>query len=247
MLKALLHRKLPRGTVDTDDGDADDVARIEPTRREDPLTATIFERLAYLPPNLTWDILHRATKPLANGPALPPDAPTGAPAYGFWPSLRPGAGGANAQKVEPDVLVSWPDTLLVVEAKHYGVQWAGQWVEQIRAIQAIPAHSAKRIWFIAVGGIVAHEQDTNAAHVRRELSSASPGLLAMRWEELHHAIDDVRISCRAPEQLAVLKDIAAALDAWGYRKKTWFSSLRATEPLMRANESMNVLQTWRIR
>lgn len=248
MLKALLHRKLPRGVVQSDgENDEDDRPHVEPTRREDPLTATIFERLAYLPPNLTWDILRRATKPLAEGPALPRDAPTGAPAYGFWPSLRPGADGANAQRVEPDVLVAWPDTLLVVEAKHYGEQWAGQWVEQIRAVRAMPEHSRKTIWLIAVGGIVAHEQEEQAAHVHRELLNALPGLLAMRWEDLHHAIDDVRISCRAPEQLAVLKDIAAALDAWGYRKKTWFSSLRATEPLMRANESMNVLQTWRVR
>jgi len=248
VLKALLHRKPPRGIVESDDGtDAENIAQIEPTRREDPLTATIFERLAYLPPSLAWELLFRATKPVTNGPALPSEVPSGAPAYSFWPSLRPGEGGANAQRVEPDVLVSWLDTLLVVEAKHYGQQYANQWVEQIRAVRAMPEHWGKRIWLVAVGGIVANEQREQAAHVRREITNSSPELLALRWDDLHHAIDEFRNSNCPPEQLAILNDIVAGLDAWGYRKKRWFSSLRSAGPLVRANESMNVLQKWRVR
>jgi hypothetical protein len=248
VLKALLHRKLPRGIVASDDGpDAENIAQIEPTRREDPLTATIFERLAYLPPNLTWAILFRATQALADGPALPPDVPSGAPAYSFWPSLRPGEGGANTQRVEPDVLVSWPDTLLVFEAKHYGQQYANQWVEQIRAVRAMPEHWGKRIWLIAVGGIVSHELESQAAHVRREITSSLAGLLALRWDDLHHAIDEFRIPSRSPEQLAILNDIAAGLDAWGYRKKTWFSTLRAIGSSFQSKNSLDVLQKWRVR
>jgi hypothetical protein len=248
VLKALLHRKLPRGIVESDDVDeGEDIARVEPTRREDPLTATIFERLAYLPPSLTWNILCRATKPITDGPALPPEAPSGAPAFSFWPNLRPSADGRNKLRVEPDVLISWGDTLLVIEAKHYGEQHAGQWVEQIRAVRAMPEHWGKRIWLVAVGGIVANEQREQAAHVRREITNSLAGVLALRWEDLHHAIDEFRkFNCPA-EQLAILNDIAAGLDAWGYRKKKWFSSLRSAEPLVRANESMNVLQMWRLR
>ncbi|MBK9263123.1 MAG: hypothetical protein IPM54_25380 [Polyangiaceae bacterium] len=248
MLKALLHRKLPRSIVESDDAaGAENFAHVEPTRREDPLTASIFERLAYLPASLTWEILRRATKALADGSALPVHAPSGAPIWSFWPSLRPGADGVNRQRVEPDVLVSWVDTLLVVEAKHYGDQRANQWVEQIRAVRVMPEHSGKRIWLIAVGGNVSREQEAQAAHVRRALSNASPGLLALRWEDLHHAIDDFRISSRAPEQSAVLNDIAAALDAWGYRKKTWFSSLRAIGPSIQSEKAMAALQAWRVR
>lgn len=248
MLKALLHRKLPRGIVESDDAaDAENSAHVEPTRREDPLTATVFERLAYLPPNLTWDIFRRATKALADGSALPVDAPSGAPTWSFWPSLRPGADGVNRQRVEPDVLVSWRDTVLVLEAKHYGQQHAHQWVEQIRAVRAMPEHSGKRIWLIAVGGIVTHEQKAQAAYVRRELSNASPGLLALRWEDLHHAVDELRNSSRTPEQSAVLNDIAAALNAWGYRRKTWFATLRRSGPSFQAERAMAVLQAWRVR
>lgn len=248
VLKALLHRKLRRGIVESDDGvEGEDIAHIEPTRREDPLTATIFERLAYLPPSLTWAILFRATKPITDGPALPPEAPSGAPVFSFWPNLRPSAEGRNKLRVEPDVLISWNDTLLVVEAKHYGQQYANQWIEQIRAVRAMSAHRAKAIWLIAVGGIISHELESQAAHVRGEITNSLPGLLALRWDDLHHAIDEFRIPSRSPEQLAILNDIVAGLDAWGYRKKTWFSSLRSAEPLVRANESMNVIQMWRLR
>jgi len=249
VLKAVLHRKLHHRLVETDedDSDSENTAQIEPTRREDPLTATIFERLAYLPSSLTWGILCQAAKPLADAPALPSDAPSGAPTWSFWPSLRPGADGGNAIRVEPDVLLSWPNTLLVIEAKHYGEQRANQWVEQIRAVSAMPEHSGKRIWLIAVGGIVPQEQEAQAAYVRRELSHASLGLLAMRWEDLHHAIDELRISTCLPEQSAVLNDIAAALDAWGYRKKTWFSSLQASGASFQSEKAMGTLQTWRVR
>lgn len=132
-------------------------------------------------------------------------------------------------------------------AKHYGVQWAGQWLEQLKAIHAMPEYSRKHIWFIAAGGVVPQEQAANEAYVRHKITNSLLGLLAMRWEDLHHAIDQFRMPNRAPEQLAILNDIAAGLDAWGYRKKTWFSSLRSAEELARANESMNVLQMWRVR
>lgn len=105
MLKALLHRKLPRSTVDYDDY-TEDVVRIEPTRREDPFTAAILERFAYLPPGMTWKILSRVCKLPASGSALPLDSPVGVPEFKFRPGLCPGMVGANMNRVEPDVLIS---------------------------------------------------------------------------------------------------------------------------------------------
>lgn len=248
MLKALLHRKLPRGFWEADDvSDPDGNAHVEPTRREDPLTASVFERLAYLPSSLTWDILRGASKSFADELTLPANAPSGAPTWSFWPSLRPGVDGANKNRVEPDVLVSWPDALLVIEAKHWGEQSEHQWVEQLRAVHAMPEHAGKRVWLIAVGGIAPHELEVRAAHVRCAIPHWLPGLLAMRWEDLRHIIDEFRGPSRPHEQLAVLNDIAAALDMWGYRKKTWFASLRPSDPLIQANKAMSVLHAWRVR
>jgi len=246
VLKALLQGKLPRRVVVRED-DADNPALLELTRREDLLTAAVFSRLAYLPSNVAWDILRRAAKPLEeNGVALPRDAPPGAPRWFFWPKLRPGADGGNTRHVEPDVLVSWGDTLLVCEAKHEGEQYAHQWVEQLRAVRAMPEHSGKPIWFLAVGGIVVRERALQAAHVRRELTNTARRMLALCWEDLHHAIDDCRPSCLASEQSNMLNDIVAALYAWGYRKKTWFSSLCAGEPSFQSEKALAVLQAWRV-
>jgi hypothetical protein len=121
VLKALLHRKLGRATAPLDEEcgrDAEEAASDGLTECEDPLTATVFERLAYLPPDIAWDILRRASKPLGDGPAMPTTVPEGAQTWSFWPSLRPGERGLNKQRVEPDVLVLWSDTLLLIEAKH---------------------------------------------------------------------------------------------------------------------------------
>ena len=56
MLHALLRSKRPRGAV-PDPGDDTDTSSIDAdllSAREDPLTATVFERLSYLPEDLVW-------------------------------------------------------------------------------------------------------------------------------------------------------------------------------------------------
>ncbi|WP_437802649.1 hypothetical protein [Sorangium sp. So ce693] len=129
MLKALLHGKLGRVAVGVDEesggdtleeGSTQETAADGLTELEDPLTSMVFERLEYLPAELAWAILRGASKPLGDGPPMPAIPPVGVPSWSFWPSLRPGDGGRNKVRVEPDLLVSWGDTLLLIEAKHRG-------------------------------------------------------------------------------------------------------------------------------
>ncbi|WP_437819556.1 hypothetical protein [Sorangium sp. So ce1078] len=258
MLKALLHGKLGRVAVgvgvdeETDgntpeDGDAQGTAPDGLTELEDPLTSAVFERFEYLPAELAWDILRGASKPLGDGPAIPAVPPSGVPSWSFWPRLRPGDGGRNKQRVEPDVLVAWDDTLLLIEAKHRGLQDPAQWVEQIRAARAAPAYAAKRLWLIAVGGIVVQEGHGHLAHVRRELAGELCGLLTVRWEDLRDVLYAVEASARPSMHSAVLRDMAAALEAWGYRRKVRLSSLPAVAGRLRAEQAMSVLHAWRVR
>ncbi|AUX32023.1 MULTISPECIES: hypothetical protein [Sorangium] len=251
MLKALLHGKLVRVAVRVDDeagedaqedGDAQGVASDGLTELEDPLTSAVFERFEYLPAELAWNLLRGASRPLGDGATMPAAVPGGVPSWSFWPALRPGDGGRNKLRVEPDVLVSWGDTLLVIEAKHRGLQDPSQWVEQIRAARAAPAHAAKQLWLIAVGGIVTQEGDGCLAHVRRELAGDRCGLLTIRWEDLREALYAVE----AVTPSVVLRDMAAALEAWGYRRKVRFSSLPAVAGRLRAEEAMAVLRAGRV-
>lgn len=249
MLKALLHNKLGRvafGADDEGDGDAEGTTPEGLTGLEDPLTSTLFERFAYLPSDLAWDILRHASRPLGEGPAMPEAAPEGDPSWAFWPGLRPGAQAFNKNRVEPDVLVSWGDTRLLIEAKHRGLQDPGQWIEQLRALRAHPAHAGKPTWLLAVGGIVKHEAHNHRARVQRELAGEVPGLLTLRWEELREELYS-RGAGRLPSgAAAVVHDMAAALEMWGYRRKTWFSSLPALATRSRSQEALSALRSWRI-
>ncbi|KYF68131.1 hypothetical protein [Sorangium cellulosum] len=256
MLKALLHGKLRRVAVGVDEesdgdtleeGSAQGTATDGLTELEDPLTSMVFERLAYLPAELAWAILRGASRPLGDGPPMPAIPPAGAPSWSFWPSLRPGDRGRNKVRVEPDVLVSWGDTLLLIEAKHRGFQDPAQWVEQIRAARAMPAHSEKQLWLIAVGGIVMQEGHGHLARVRRDVASDVAGVLTIRWEDLREVLYPIEASTRASPQSAVLRDMAAALEAWGYRRKTWFSSLPAVTERPGSEDSVGMIQGWRIR
>ncbi|WP_437947568.1 hypothetical protein WME98_43590 [Sorangium sp. So ce296] len=257
MLKALLHGKLRRMAVGVDeesDGDTlleerstQGTATDGLTELEDPLTSMVFERLEYLPAELAWAILRGASKPLGDGLPMPAIPPVGVPSWSFWPSLRPGDGGRNKVRVEPDVLVSWGDTLLLIEAKHRGFQDPAQWVEQIRAARAVPAHSKKQLWLIAVGGIVTQEGQGNLARVRREVASDVAGVLTIRWEDLREMLYPIEASTRGSPQSAILRDMAAALEAWGYRRKTWFSSLPAVAERLAGEGSVSTIQGWRIR
>ncbi|XXT23802.1 hypothetical protein WME94_19890 [Sorangium sp. So ce429] len=217
------------------------------TELEDPLTSMVFERLEYLPAELAWAILRDASKPLGDDPPMPAVPPVGVPSWSFWPRLRPGDGGRNKVRVEPDVLVSWGDTLLLIEAKHRGFQDPAQWVEQIRAARATPPHSEKQLWLIAVGGLVMQEGHGYLARVRREVASDVAGVLTIRWEDLREVLYTIEASTRASPQSAVLRDMAAALEAWGYRRKTWFSSLPTVTERLRSDDSVSVLLAWRIR
>jgi len=250
MLKALLHRKLGRvafGVADGGDGDIEGTTPEGLTGLEDPLTSTVFERLAYLPPDLAWEILRGASKPLGEGPAMPAAPPEGTPSWSFWPGLRPGAQAFNKVRVEPDVLVSWGDTRLLIEAKHRCFQDPGQWIEQIRAVRAAHAHAGKQTWFIAVGGIVMEQIHDQLARVHRELANDVPGLLTIRWEGLREVLYSLDGPTLPSGQSAVVRDMAAALEAWGYRRKTWFSSLPALAVQRGTGDALSALQHWSVR
>ncbi|HSN99435.1 MAG TPA: hypothetical protein VLS89_14165 [Candidatus Nanopelagicales bacterium] len=219
MLKAWLHRKLRWPS-----GDPEDDVRDATSDREDPLTASVFERLAYLEPDLAWDLVRATCEPL-HGPPLPEARPAGLPAWSFWPRLPPGEQGRNLRHVEPDVVATFGDVVLVVEAKHRGGQRAEPWIEEARAARAARAFEGKRLWIVAADGM-----DTAAAAAQRdvfarELGERAPGLLHLRWARLCEEIHERLRGPLPAGAAAVLRDLLAALALWGYRRRLGFDSL----------------------
>jgi hypothetical protein len=171
MLHALLRNKPGPGHRAADDDEGRGWGGV--TRLEDPLTSAVFGRLAYLDTPALWSLLRDASEEVCGG-ALPAAAPSGAPTWRLWPHLPPGRGGEHARYVEPDVVVAWDSTVLVVEAKHRGGQYAWEWAEQILAAQQhFPAGTS--VWLLAVGGTnpvgerEALARDERGVHDRRRV------------------------------------------------------------------------------
>lgn len=242
MLKALLNGKL--GRPDGDDDDAQRSAWESLTGREDPLTAAVFERFAYLHPEDAWALLRGAC---ANTRAhvLPEQAPSGAPELLFWPKLRPGEASGDAKHVEPDVIVVWGDVLLIIEAKHHSAQWAGQWVQQLRAVQGDPQFANKQTIFIALGGADATAFTAIVEEVTRALDQRVSFVL-IQWTDLREAAEVVQRRT-ARSGAAIFDDMIAAIEAWGYRRRLGFDTLRSAAKDLYVRTTPADLARWRVR
>ncbi len=220
MLQALLHGKLT--APGTDEEGAETGLGVDVGGREDPLTASVFERLSYLPLPLTWALMARAVVPRTEH-AWPADAPAAEPTWSFWPSLRPGVGGHNKVRVEPDVVLRCGALVILFEAKHRGTQTAWQWREQVLAArQRWPSAS---VTVIATGGWSPTADLGRVAELRGILAGPTPPVFGMTWEALRTAVDaELRTETAAHTRSALL-DIRQALAFWGYRPHQPLASL----------------------
>jgi hypothetical protein len=248
MLKALLHRKLGRAAAEQEEGVQAAGGPWEGiTRLEDPLTSAVFERIAYLEPRSAWELLRGACAPADGDAPLPEAAPEATPLWSFWPMLRVGEQGGNTRYVQPDVLLSWGDVVLVIEAKHCTVQVAAQWIEEIRAVRSDASFAGKRVWLVAVGGMAPGGAAGHAADVRRVLGDRAPALLVLRWEDLGETVRSARQRALSAGEAAILGDIAAALEEWGYRRRVSFVSLPELAHRFPVETSPSALRAWRVR
>jgi hypothetical protein len=215
VLHALLHDKL--GRLVDDDGEVIDDAVAAFTRLEDPLTASVFSRLRYLPTADWWAILRAAlAQDLASAWPPPPPGPA---RWRFWPSLDPADGGLNLTRVEPDVLVLFEDAVVIFEVKHRTRQSGVQWREQILA--ATHTYGALRVVFVAVGGLVPEAFDAE-----RQVVAAGPTvtLFGVTWPALRDAIGDAMREA-SDERALLLGDVRDSIVRWGYRPLVSMGSL----------------------
>lgn len=229
MLHALLKNKLGRAIQDETDFaapaslDCDTVSRLE-----DPLTSTVFERLRYLDPVVMWALLGEVIEPMDRGQPWPSHSPAGAPSWELWPRWEATGEVRNTRLVEPDVVARWPDgSLFLFEAKHWGLQSAGQWEEQIRAARTRFGPGLHPITLVAVGGVDTRSDVEQVAALLRKNLQPTPRLFRMRWEDLCAACEK-----RVPRDrldlhgsAAVLADLAMGLRFFGRAPKVFFDTL----------------------
>jgi hypothetical protein len=188
---------------------------------EDLLTASVFERLAYLDGALIWEILRQTFRPAL----LPARRIVELEEIKFWPAW-PDLEGTIGQDVEPDVVlrlsVGDPPrrVALVVECKTgNGRQYAGQWSKEWRAFEAQSALSdpPDEVWLLALGGLPesATATVTRFTEEIREKWGVEVRALAADWTDLSRTLDEVELGGGIAER--VVEDIRAALELDGYR------------------------------
>lgn len=243
MLQALLHGKLT--APGTDEEGAETGLGADVGGREDPLTASVFERLSYLPLPFTWALLARAVVPRTEHrwPATPAEEPS----WSFWPSLRPGEGGHNTVRVEPDVVLRCGDLVVLFEAKHRGAQCAWQWREQVLAARR--RWPGVRVIVVATGGWAPAADLGRVQELRAILPDPTPPVFRMTWEALRAAVDAESRAAAPAHTRSALLDIRQALTFWGYRPHQSLVSLVDYHRQTRGGRPAraDALQVWSLR
>lgn len=158
---------------------------------EDTLTATVFERLAYLPDKLICAILFSCEIWTQSMPQ-----PRTIESVTFWPRWPTYAGGGT---VEPDCVVECDDRILVIEAKRWDYcemqnpsQLATEW------LSADAYYLGRPVWLLAVGGLKDTREATTrllsekiSAEISRQTRNSRQTIhfAAVSWIDLYQAFE----------------------------------------------------------
>jgi len=206
MLTAILKGKR-RGTGVDERALAHDVEAYE-----DTLTATLFERLLYLPDDVVIAVLSDPS--FWPGEGFQPSGPV--EDVWFWPCWPAPDGRPDRERIEPDVVIDFPGHRLVIEAKRFDL--ADQQLPEQLALEWLAAQGERKVWLLTVGGLADSRKTTFAAK-RAEMVDqlAALGCEAPSEVRLGHASwADLfqTIGARAgdrPEARRVVADLEAGL------------------------------------
>lgn len=198
-------------------------------RSEDILTATVFERLAYLDGSVLWALLVATFRPHV----LPERKVAELASIEFWPTWSL-AGDEAGGSVEPDVVMRFSvgdpsvEVVLVVECKLGGLQYPAQWGrEWIAARNEGAADEAVETYLLALGGL-----PTSAAAVveaftdkLRETTGIEVKAAAADWRDLLRALDGLDLSRQSDRR--IVSDLKGALALHGYAEHVPMAELVA--------------------
>lgn len=189
---------------------------------EDLLTASVFERLAYLPDEVFKDVMKHLLGE--------ENAPGALEAITFWPSLYEGKEG---RRVEPDVVLECTKRVVIVEAKRYdgcAQQYAGQLAGELRAANE---KKVARPILLAVGGM-RNDGKEAVDQLRKEVAAILKGefdyvLIFRSWRQVYESFAGVvgRLSKNSSLE-RILQDVAWAYEWHGvrYQERRWLKDLK---------------------
>lgn len=178
---------------------------------EDALTSSVLGRISYLPAEMQWALLSSCAR--SDGDRWPV-APSGEPAWFFWPGYPP-APTDSGKRVEPDVVIRWGALTLIIEVKHHGRQYSEQWLRQLHAVLHHDDLSPEQVLFVALGGNRISEMKMHHEALAKDAALRGVRLYRMGWRCLNDALQQQR-SLASGGRAALLSDAIKALSGTGY-------------------------------
>jgi hypothetical protein len=252
MFQAILHGKVRDNRANTDlNSDWRSLYQ-----SEDFLTAAVFCRLTYLPPDVLWLIIRSAAT--VAPPIGLPERVGGLAVRKFWPRWSLTVSEENKQIKEPDVFLLFERLVLLVEAKVDDAhrQHPEQWAAEVAAyVQRDGFDEAVPVWLFAIGGM--GDEVTEAAALKMSGEAGSilhekyshhdvPVLLAAcSWRQFLAALIALRTrNHHATSEAYIIDDLIEILRFHGFRHSQWLAELGRIHDLYGGIEDRS-LAIWR--
>lgn len=262
MLQSILHGK--SRNADGPDGVPQSVGALF-RKLEDARTSTIFERLAYLPPTVGWNLLR-----LSCNNAIPEFRLVELADVKFWPNWQIVRSGR--QMVEPDVYMRWvvgdPSIIidLIIEAKLPGAisQSPQQWLDQLEGyrdffcapddddsdrIAIITPDCAHMVFHMSVDGLGANPHSQLKSLIPSVLPDALPEVrfVACSWQTLAEALDSMdRLGGLDEVPRPLVEDLRKAFDYCGHQAFRIADGIFRLDTQIGYENTMSALADWRI-
>jgi len=245
MLSAILNgkgRRLPETIA------AGSSLRAAFSKSEDMLTASVFERLAYLDAPVLWKLLVATFAPRI----LPDEQRVELVSVEFWPMWSE-ASNEIGKSVEPDVVLRLDvgdparRIALIVECKLDSFQYPDQWAQEWKACQAEMASSdeVQGTYFLALGGFRERPEQLVSRFTEfiRQKHALEIKAAAASWSDLLKAVSRMQPDCQRTRR--VLADIYLALELHGFREFRGLNDLAAMPQFRSLRDLDDALTRWK--
>ncbi|SFC39300.1 hypothetical protein SAMN04487907_10451 [Zunongwangia mangrovi] len=188
---------------------------------EDSLTAAVFDILKYLPSEIFWDILKKASVrnslPNVAGEML---------SIEYWPKWD-ATETNNSNYVEPDVFIRFQDFDLIIEAKRYDadMQRNYQIEAEIQSYKNEYGDENKTVYLIQLGGL--NEFDLDQINSENIISKIRWMDLLLEIHKCRDKLGELNISGFKHQQL-IFEDAITAMELHGFFIQPWLKDLKTS-------------------
>lgn len=187
---------------------------------EDSLTASIFERLRYLPKELFHYILQHALFD-----EIPELDITKMESIEYWPNWE-SENTSNKKRVEPDIFIRTLTHDLIIEAKRYDTnqQNPKQWEREIQAYYDEYKYDSKPLLFIALGGINDEKTEVKFVnHILHRIYKCKWSSMLKVIQEVNYELSNSKTILSTNETVGyILEDIIMCFGMYGFATADWF-------------------------